>query len=41
MKSERKIDMVRDERNLEGKTCIFDTHGMDFEWENHDGKSVW
>ena len=30
--------MVRDERNLEGKTCIFDTHGMDSEWKNHDGE---
>ena len=28
--------MVRDERNLEGKICIFDTHGMDSEWKIHD-----
>lgn len=30
--------MVRDERNLEGKTCIFDTHGTDSEWKSHDGE---
>lgn len=30
--------MVRDERNLEGKTCIFNTHGMDSEWKSHDGE---
>lgn len=30
--------MVKDERNLEGKTCIFDTHGTDSEWKSHDGE---
>jgi hypothetical protein len=30
--------MVRDERNLEGKTCIFNTHGMDSEWKSYDGE---
>lgn len=30
--------MVRDERNLEGKTCIFNTHGMDSQLKIHDGK---
>ena len=30
--------MVRDERNLEGKTCIFNTHGTDSEWKSHDGE---
>lgn len=30
--------MVRDERNLEGKTCIFNTYGTDSEWKNHDGE---
>lgn len=30
--------MVRDERNLEGKICIFDTHGTDSEWKIHDGE---
>lgn len=30
--------MVRDKRNLEGKICIFNTHGTDSKWENHDGE---
>lgn len=30
--------MNRDMRNLEGKTCIFNTHGMDSEWKSHDGE---
>ncbi len=30
--------MVRDERNLEGKICVFNTHGMDSEWKIHDGE---
>lgn len=30
--------MVRDERNLEGKICVFNTHGMDSEWKTHDGE---
>ena len=30
--------MIRDERNLEGKICVFNTHGMDSEWKIHDGE---
>lgn len=30
--------MNRDMRNLEGKTCIFNTHGTDSEWKSHDGE---
>ena len=35
---ERRIILVFDERNLEGKICIFDTHEMDSEWKSHDGE---
>lgn len=30
--------MNRDMRNLEGKTCIFNTHGTDSEWKSRDGE---
>lgn len=29
---------MRDLRELDGKTCIFNTHGMDSEWKSHDGE---